>query len=178
AKSSSSREHLINIVYAIGNGKFEDSKEYLEKLCENLDGKLLSNSSDVFNKVASGQFAVGLTFEEGARKFEAIDPNIQVVYMEEGVVATPDGVYMIKNAKHKANAKTFIDYITSNEIQQYMVDNLNRRSIRRDVTTPKTMIKKSDINIINVDPTYVEDNCASWLIEFEEIYKKSARKSE
>ena len=38
SKSSSSYEHLINMLYAMGNGDPDKGWDYVEKLCRNLDG--------------------------------------------------------------------------------------------------------------------------------------------
>ncbi|WP_302368783.1 substrate-binding domain-containing protein, partial [Brachyspira aalborgi] len=43
--SSSAFEHLVNMLYAMGNGNPEKGWDYVKKLCANLDGKLLSGSS-------------------------------------------------------------------------------------------------------------------------------------
>ena len=41
SKSSSSYEHLINMLYAMGNGDPDKGWDYVEKFCRNLDGKRL-----------------------------------------------------------------------------------------------------------------------------------------
>uniref|UniRef100_UPI000A8496BD substrate-binding domain-containing protein n=1 Tax=Clostridium sp. NkU-1 TaxID=1095009 RepID=UPI000A8496BD len=64
--SSSAFEHLINMLYAMGEGEPEEGWDYVEAFCKNLDGKLLQSSSEVYQGVAEGRYTVGLTFEEGA----------------------------------------------------------------------------------------------------------------
>ncbi|WP_300383072.1 extracellular solute-binding protein, partial [Clostridium sp.] len=71
AKSSSSFEHLVNMLYAMGNGDAEKGWDYADALAGNLDGKLLSGSSAVYKGVADGEYTVGLTFEEGGAKYVA-----------------------------------------------------------------------------------------------------------
>ena len=63
--SSSASEHLINMLYAMGEGNPEKGWDYVEKFCKNLDGMLLKSSSEVYQGVAEGRYTVGLTFEEG-----------------------------------------------------------------------------------------------------------------
>ncbi len=63
--SSSASEHLINMLYAMGDGDPEKGWDYVRKFCENLDGVLLKSSSEVYQGVAEGRYAAGLTFEEG-----------------------------------------------------------------------------------------------------------------
>ena len=170
AKSSSSYEHLINMLYAMGNGDPEKGWDYVKALCANLDGKLLSGSSAVYKGVADGEYAVGCTFEEGGAKYVADGAPVKLVYMKEGVISKPDGVYIIKNAKNMENAKKFIDFITSKEAQTIIVQQLHRRSIRTDVEPPKGLIEKAQIKIINDDEKVVVANKNQWLDKFKDIF--------
>ncbi|MBM7685880.1 iron(III) transport system substrate-binding protein [Defluviitalea raffinosedens] len=170
AKSSSSYEHLINMLYAMGNGDPEKGWDYVEKLCSNLDSKLLSGSSAVYKGVADGEYTVGLTFEEAAAKYVSDGAPIKIVYMKEGVIAKPDGVYIIKNAKNMENAKKFIDFITGKDAQTIIIEKLNRRSVRKDVPAPKGLEKLENINLIYDDEEVVIAKKQEWLDRFKEIF--------
>lgn len=170
SKSSSSYEHLINMLYAMGNGNPEAGWDYVEKLTQNLDGKLLSGSSAVYKGVADGEYVVGLTFEEGAAKYVADGAPVKIVYMEEGVISKPDGVYIIKNAKNMDNAKAFIDFITGKEAQTIIVEQLNRRSVRKDVEAPSYLVPKEDMKIIYDEENVVIENKEEWLEKFNDIF--------
>lgn len=170
SKSSSSYEHLVNMLYAMGNGNPDNGWAYVEKLCSNLDGKLLSGSSAVYKGVADGEYTVGLTFEEGGAKYVADGAPVKLVYMKEGVISKPDGIYIIKNAKHMENAKKFIDFITSKEAQTLITQKLHRRSVRDDVPAPQGLQDKSTINIIQDDETVVNQNKKAWLDKFKDIF--------
>lgn len=170
SKSSSSYEHLINMLYAMGNGDPEKGWDFIEKFCKNLDGKLLSGSSAVYKGVADGEYVVGLTFEEGGAKYVADGAPVKLVYMKEGVISKPDGIYIIKNAKHMENAKKFIDFITSKEAQTIITEKLNRRSVRDDVAAPKGLLPKEEINIIQDDEKVVVANKKQWLDKFKDIF--------
>ena len=170
SKSSSSYEHLINMLYAMGNGNPDQGWDYVEKFCKNLDGKLLSGSSAVYKGVADGEYTVGCTFEEGGAKYVADGAPVKLVYMKEGVISKPDGIYIIKNAKHMENAKKFIDFITSKEAQTLITQQLHRRSVRDDVSAPKGLLGKSEIHIITDDETVVNQNKKAWLDKFKDIF--------
>ena len=144
--------------------------DYVEKLCSNLDGKLLSGSSAVYKGVADGEYTVGLTFEEGGAKYVADGAPVKLVYMKEGVISKPDGIYIIKNAKHMENAKKFIDFITSKEAQTLITQKLHRRSVRDDVPAPQGLQDKSTINIIQDDENVVNQNKKAWLDKFKDIF--------
>lgn len=170
SKSSSSYEHLVNMLYAMGKGDPEAGWDYVTQLSKNLDGKLLSGSSAVYKGVADGEYAVGLTFEEGGAKYVADGAPVKLVYMKEGVVSKPDGIYIIKDAKHMENAKKFIDFITSKEAQTLIAKELHRRSVRDDVEPPTGLLEKDKINIIEDNEEVVNANKKTWLDKFKDIF--------
>jgi iron(III) transport system substrate-binding protein len=170
SKSSSSYEHLINMLYAMGKGDPNAGWEYVEKFAANLDGKLLSGSSAVYKGVADGEYVVGLTFEEGGAKYVADGAPVKLVYMEEGVISKADGVYIIKNAKNMENAKKFINFITGKDAQTIIVQQLNRRSVRTDVPAPDYLLAKDKMNIIFDEEEVVLKSKKEWLEKFQDIY--------
>lgn len=172
ANSSSSYEHLVNMLYAMGNGDPEKGWDYVEQFCRNLDGTLLSSSSAVYKGVADGKYAVGCTFEEAGAQYVAAGAPVKLVYMKEGVIFKPDGIYIIKNAKHMENAKKFIDFITSREAQSIIAAQLHRRSVRDDVEPPAGLIPKDQIHIINDDEGTVETHKKAWIDQFKDIFAR------
>ncbi len=170
SKSSSSFEHLVNMLYAMGNGNPDNGWEYVQKLSKQLDGKLLSGSSAVYKGVADGEYTVGLTFEEGAAKYVKDGAPVKVVYMEEGTISKPDTVQIIKGAKNMENAKKFIDFVTSKETQTLITNELCRRSVRGDVPAGNGLTPTSEIKLIKDDPTVVNPNKQVWLDKFKDIY--------
>ena len=168
--SSSSFEHLVNMLYAMGNGNPEKGWDYVKKLCENLDGKLLSGSSAVYKGVADGEYTVGLTFEEGGANYVVSGSPVKLVYMKEGVVFKADGIYIIKNAKNMENAKKFVDYATSYDAQKTINEKLNRRSVRDDLPPSEILLSVDKINVIKDDDATVEANKQNWLNKFKDIF--------
>ena len=147
ATSSSSFEQLINMLYACGKGQPEDGWEYVEQLCKNMDGNLLDSSSAVYNGVANGEYVVGLTFEEAAANLKKAGRHVDIIYMEEGVISTPDGVYLVKAAQHKENAKTFMNFLTGYQVQYMISQNLERRSVRNDIPEALDLPLKKEITM-------------------------------
>ena len=168
--SSSSFEHLDNMLYAMGNGDPEKGWDYVKKLCANLDGKLLSGSSAVYKGVADSEYTVGLTFEEGGANYVALGSPIKLVYMKEGVIIKPDGIYIIKGAKNMENAKKFVDYITSYDAQKMINEKLNRRAVRDDLPASDLFVPIDEINIIYDDEDLVIANKQKWLDKFRDIF--------
>ena len=108
AASSSSFEHLVNMLYAMGEGNPENGWEYVRQFCQQLDGKLLGGSSAVYKGVADGEYTVGLTFEQGSAQYVGAGAPVKTIYMEEGVIFRGDGAYIIKRLpKMRKNAQIF-----------------------------------------------------------------------
>ena len=168
--SSSSFEHLVNMLYAMGKGDPEKGWDYVQKLCANLDGKLLSGSSAVYKGVADGEYTVGLTFEEGGANYVSAGSPVKLVYMKEGIIIKPDGIYIIKNAKNLENAKKFVDYATSYDAQKTITDKLNRRSVRSDLPPSAILQSVDTINVITDDEAVVDKNKQNWLNKFKDIF--------
>ena len=170
--SSSAYEHLINMLYAMGDGDPEKGWDYVEQFCRNLDGTLLGGSAQVYQGVAEGQFAVGLTFEEGGAHYVAQGEPVRLVYMKEGVISTPDVVGIVKGSRHMADAKDFVDFVTGKDAQTVIADRLVRRSVRKDVEEPEYLPDKDKVHIIYDDLDLVNSRKKEWLERFAEIFRR------
>lgn len=170
AKSSSSFQHIVNILYAMGEGNPDNGWGYIEDICKNLDGKLLGSSSAVPKGVADGEYVVGFTHEEYASKYVKDGAPVKIVYMKEGVTKTADTIQIIKGAKNMENAKKFIDFLTSKEVQDVVASKLNRRSVRNDVAAAEGLVAITEINNIVADDATVLSNNQAWLDKFKDVY--------
>ena len=158
------------MLYAMGGGNPENGWDYVTKLCEQLDGKLLSGSSAVYKGVADGEYVVGLTFEQGSAQYVAAGSPVKTVYMEEGVIFRGDGVYIIKNCPNEANAQKFIDWLTTQEVQEFMNNTQFRRTIRSDVPAGDAMEPMENIKVIKDDEADTAAHKAEWLDQFKDIF--------
>lgn len=93
-----------------------------------------SAPSFVLNAVTAGQFAVGIISEEKAIERKLAGADLSIVYAQEGVAMGASYAGVIENAKNQANARLFLDFITSREYQQAAADRLHQRSVRMDVS--------------------------------------------
>lgn len=168
--SSSSFEHLVNILYAMGKGNPDEGWDYVAALIKQLDGKLLGGSSAVYKGVADGEYTVGLTFEQGAAQYVGAGAPVEVVYMEEGVIFRGDGVYIIKGCPNEENARAFVDWLTGKEVQTFMNSTQYRRTIRKDVPATDVMMSMDNINVITDDETYSSAHKAEWISKFKDIF--------
>ena len=170
SKSSSSFEHVVNILYAMGKGDPEKGWGFVQDLAKNLGGKLLSGSSAVYKGVADGEYTVGLTFEEGAATYVKSKAPVKIVYMSEGVISKADGTAIIKGAKNLENAKKFVDFVSSKETQTMIAAQLNRRSVRKDVPPGEGLMPLPQIKLIQDNTEVVNKSKRQWLEKFKDIY--------
>lgn len=170
AASSSSFEHLVNMLYAMGGGNPDNGWDYVKQFCTQLDGKLLGGSSAVYKGVADGEYTVGLTFEQGSAQYVGAGSPVKTVYMNEGVIFRGDGVYIIKGCQNETNAQKFIDWLTSREVQEFMNNTQYRRTIRKDVEAGEAMVPMNQIKVIQDDETDTAAHKSEWLNEFKELF--------
>ena len=170
SKSSSSFEHVVNMLYAMGKGDPEKGWAFVQELAKNLDGKLLSGSSAVYKGVADGEYTVGLTFEEGAATYVKSKAPVKIVYMNEGVISKADGTAIVKGAKNLENAKKFVDFVSSKETQTMIAAQLNRRSVRNDVPPGEGLMPLPQIKLIKDNTEVVNKSKRQWLEKFKDIY--------
>ncbi|EKV56934.1 periplasmic-iron-binding protein BitB [Brachyspira hampsonii 30446] len=175
SSSSSSFKHLVTMLYTMGKDDINKGWDYVNKLCDNLDGKLLTGSSAVYKGVADGEYTVGLTFENAAANYAASGSPVKLVYMKEGVIMEPAGIYIIKNAKNMENAEKFLDYMTSFDTQKKMNDELNARAVRKDLGSSTILVDIKNINAITSNEeleyidNFVKENQEIWLEKFKNI---------
>lgn len=114
---------------------------------------LAVNASSVHTAVASGEYFAGLTSEDSALAFLQNNPSspLEIVYPEDGTLAVPDGVALVKGAKNEEAAKAFIDFVLSETVQRYIVQNWMRVSVRNDIEIPEKARDLSEINIMPYD---------------------------
>lgn len=126
-----------------------DDWDILAALVDNLDGGALPDSGDVVESVRSGSRYIGVTLEETALKQRS--PELGIVYPAEGTSAVPDGCALIKGAKHAENARAFLDFVLGRDVQELLVSDLHRRSVRTDVHAPEDLPSEAELDIIDYD---------------------------
>lgn len=133
AVSGSSFTALVTLVEAL-KGE-EEPEELLRRFAENLDGRQLDGSGEVVRSVAEGRDLAGVTLEETALKGIAAGSDIALVYPAEGTSCVPDASALVRGAPHEENARLFLDFTVSREVQQLLADEFSRRPVRSDVET-------------------------------------------
>lgn len=147
ANSSSAFQVLVAMLYDMGDGDpmSDASWEYVDKLIENLDGKIATSSGQVHKGVADGEYPVGLTWEDPAAAYVKNGAPVRVVFPEEGATFPGQSVQIIKGAKNVENAKKFIDYMISEKTQNAVGEQLTVRPLRKDASLADYMTPQDQI---------------------------------
>ena len=152
ANSSSAFQCLIGMLYGMGNGDpmSDDAWTFIEGFLANLDGKIASSSSQVYNGVATGEYYVGLSYEDPCVELQAagIHP-VKVVYATEGTIFPGQSVQIVKDAPNLEAAQKFVDYVLSEEVQTAVAAELNLRPLRAGIPTNDKMIPNEDIKLFD-----------------------------
>ena len=158
-KTSSSLATLWGIEQSLG-------KEPLKGIARN--ATITNTASQVFDGVAKGEFAVGMTMEYAAQEYVAGgNKDIEVVYPTEGTYIAPEGMALVKGSPNPADARKFYDFLASKQAQEMLVKRFFRRPIRDDVDTttvglPRTNTFKvaaiDDVKASAAQPAFI----ASW----------------
>jgi iron(III) transport system substrate-binding protein len=133
-KTSSSYATLWGINDSIG-------KKPLEGIAKN--ATIVSTASQVYEGVAKGEFAVGMTMEYAAHEYVAGgNKDVQIVYPSEGTFIAPEGMALVKGSKNPEEARKFYDFLASKQAQEMLVKKFFRRPMREDVDTTQVGLKR------------------------------------
>ena len=115
---------------------------------------MTGGSSSVYKGVAQGEYPIGVTIEYAAYRYVAGgQKDIEIIYPEEGTFLSPEGLFVIKNGPHAANARRLFDIIMSKQAQEKIFKNSFRRPTRTDVAVSESagLPDFTDIDVFPVD---------------------------
>ncbi|PKM93280.1 MAG: iron ABC transporter substrate-binding protein [Firmicutes bacterium HGW-Firmicutes-1] len=170
--NSGSSFMILSTLLSLGKEGNEYNWGNVRKFLNNVDGKIMAKSSEVYNGIANGDFALGLTMEEAAVRLIRNGADVEMVYLEEGTPVITDVIVLMKDAQNLENAKIFIDFVLSDHVQKYMVDYFYLRSIRTDITPPEGLISIEDLNILDSNSADIYRNKDEILHTFDQLLSK------
>jgi iron(III) transport system substrate-binding protein len=127
AQSGSAYSQLIQILQLYG-------WDTMDKLTVN--ATFVTSSKLAYQNVAKGEVPIGLTSEFNVLASKAEGLPVEAVYPKDGTALINDASGIVKGGPNPANAKKFMDFITSKQAAQMIVDIDKRRSARSDVAPP------------------------------------------
>ena len=151
-KSGSSYMQLATVLTIYGDKGWDVYKPILKNFV------LSGSSSAVPRFVNDGEAAVGITLEDNAYKYVQGGGPVEIIYPEDGTVAAPDGIALVKNGPNSKNGKRFIDWALSKETQEFLVQEMGRRPIRNDVSASGDLPPLSAFKVVPYDFSWSAGN--------------------
>lgn len=158
--SGSSFTALVTLLCAVEG----ENEEVIRLFAQNLGGRQLQGSGDVVASVAGGTDLVGITLEETALKGLAAGYDIALVYPADGTSCVPDASALIRGAPHEDNARLFLDFTVSAEVQRLLAGAFFRRSVREDVPAAEAMPPLADLPAAAYDVAWASGHRESVLM--------------
>ena len=153
AVSGSSFTSLVTMLYALEG----DVDTNLRAFAGNLGGRELDSSGDVLTGVSDGSFWIGVTLEETALKRVDAGDSLRLVYPDDGTSLVPDGSAIVKGAAHPDNAKRFIDFTLSPEVQKLLLEQY-RRPVRTDIALTGELPGEEDMQVLDYDVAWASSH--------------------
>lgn len=169
--SSAAWNNLCNI-FAVYGYDSEEAWKVIRGLMENK--MVISTSSSVcFKAVDSGEYVVGLTYEDGADTLlKAGSDRIRIQYPENGASGSTLGCAMIENCPHPEAAKALISFLMSPEGQEALATRLEtlRMTNPKAHYTIKYLPADDTINWVKRDTKWLIENKAAMLEKWNALY--------
>ena len=131
-----------------------------------LSGRVLPESSQVVPAVASGEYLVGLSFENAAAETMAAGSDLGVVYPADGTSAVPDGVAVVRGSGRREAAGRFVDFVLGPDVARVLSGRFGRRSARGDLPPPAGLPPLSSLELLPYDIAAAARGKAALVEEF------------
>ena len=168
-KASGSAYIALSFLLEMGSSEADYNWLNAKKLTQNINGKILAKSSEVYEGVSAGDFSIGISMEEAAINYIKQGKDIGIVYLEEGTPVIDDSIALMKDAKNKDEAKAFIDFVLNKKVQAYMVDRFYLRSVRDDVDVPIELFPMDKINAFDASRLTTYEDKDAILIKWQAL---------
>lgn len=169
--SSAAWNNVCNIMSVFGKDS-DEAWDYMTKLMQN--GLVVSTSSSVcFKSVETGEYVVGITYEDGASTLlKSGADNIRMVFPEEGTSASAFGCAVVAGAPHPKAAKAMVNFLMSEEGQNALgeaLGTLRMTNSKANFESPY-LPKTADVKWVTRDVDWMIENKAQVLEHWNKIY--------
>ncbi|HQN28686.1 MAG TPA: extracellular solute-binding protein, partial [Mesotoga sp.] len=144
--------------------------KYFEDLREN-EAVVVRGNSDVAQKVAAGEFPIGMTLDYIARDLNVKGSPIDIIYPTDGTIAIPSPIAILKSSQKMEAAMKFVNYILSIDGQKAQVELGSLVPVRSDVNPPANTPPAGEIlgQAMEIDWKYIEEGLAEINTNFSDI---------
>ncbi|MBP6020299.1 MAG: extracellular solute-binding protein [Burkholderiaceae bacterium] len=162
-RSSSSYVALYGLQKLLGT-------EVLAKIVNN--SIIVGTTSAAYDGVAKGEFALAVTMEYAAYEYVAGGmKEIKLIYPTEGTFLSPEGMALIKGAKHPEEARKLYEFLASKDLQTEVFKTAYRRPLREDidVTQFTELPAMQSVKIIALDDGKMAADRSEFLAQWRQI---------
>lgn len=172
ATSGNGLSTIADIVWLYGDGDWESEAgwDMVRQYVTQLDGKLSGSSGNAHKSVADGENTIVLTFEGAAFAYLKNGANVAIAYPDEGVSVSNAMMGIVKDCKNTDNAKLFVDFITSKDVQDLFGTVLMSRPVRKDAQLADFMPAAETIKTFERSPEELAEQTKMIIERFNEIY--------
>lgn len=124
-------------------------EEELRKLADN--AIFVASSTAVPESVARGEYAIGMTGESNIAMYIEQGAPVTYVYPDEGTGARFDGSAIIANGPNPRAAELFMDFLTSREAYEILLNTRGRRVVIPELPGPGPLPGLSEIKLFPYD---------------------------
>lgn len=132
----------------------DKAKAFFDGLRTN-DVKMLSSNGEVKRRVAAGDFAFGLTDTDDASVARKEGKPVGMIYPDQdgiGTLIVPNAAVLIANNPNPKNAKRFIDYLMTAEVEKTLAESdAAQMPLRPGVPLPANVKRVEEIKAMPVD---------------------------
>lgn len=143
---------------------------FVTDFIKQLDGKVAASSGNAHKSVADGENTVTVTYEGAAFAYLKDGADVAISYPSEGVIPGQAVSAIIKDCKNQENAKIFIDFVTSAEVQDLFGTEFMSRPVREGAKVADFIPDADSITYIERDPNEIAEHKANVIDTFNEIF--------
>ena len=111
----------------------------------NNDASVVQSNNTVAKKVATGEFPIGVTIDYIVTMMRESGSPIELKYPEDGVIAIPSPLAIMKTSQNIPDAEKFVNFILSKKGQNLLVKSGAFISVRLDVEPRPGMPTRDEI---------------------------------
>ena len=152
--SGTATERIYSVVNVMGE---DEAFKFQKALNANVQMYTKSGAGGAM-PIATGHCAAGIFYIVDALDIQQQGYPVTITYPEDGTSFGIEATGVIKGGKNNAEAKKFVDWVTSKKFAEFIVANkINYVPTRNDVKTSNPILDLSKIKTISVDVTWKGD---------------------
>ncbi|MDR7544615.1 MAG: ABC transporter substrate-binding protein [Armatimonadota bacterium] len=130
--------------------------------------QVLRGNTEVARGLAAREFGVGMTLDFIVYGLIQDGAPLAIIWPEDGAVAVPSPVAILKSSKNPEAAKRFVDYVISVEGQKFLASQ-GVVPVREDVDPPRGQPRASEIRSLPIPFEWAAKNASEIRARFEQI---------